>query len=75
MVGFHIAIENAWTLNTWDKVMIPKPFSRALLRISRQIVVPSHADDAQRERFLADLQAALDRAREFAEVNVKQSSS
>jgi uncharacterized membrane protein len=51
--------------------MIPKPFSRALLRISRQIVVPSHADDAQRERFHADLQAALDRAREFAEANVK----
>ena len=72
MVAFHIAVENAWTLNTWDKVMIPKPFSRALLRISRQIVVPAEADDAARERFHADLQAALDRVREFAEANVKQ---
>ena len=75
MVAFHIAIENAWTLNTWDKVMIPKPFSRALLRISRQIVVPSHADDTERERFHSELQAALDRVRDFAEANVKQNCS
>jgi lysophospholipid acyltransferase (LPLAT)-like uncharacterized protein len=51
--------------------MIPKPFSRALLRISRQIVVPADADDAERERFHGELQAALDRVREFAEANVK----
>jgi len=67
MVAFHIAVENVWTLNTWDKVMIPKPFSRALLRISRQIMVPANADDAERERFHEELQAALDRVREFAE--------
>jgi lysophospholipid acyltransferase (LPLAT)-like uncharacterized protein len=72
MVAFHIAVQNPWTLNTWDKVMIPKPFSRALLRISRQIVVPVEADDAERERLHADLQAALDRVREFAEANVKR---
>jgi lysophospholipid acyltransferase (LPLAT)-like uncharacterized protein len=75
MVAFHIALENAWTLNTWDKVMIPKPFSRALLRISRQIFVPAHSDDAQRERFHTELQAALDRVRDFAEANVKQVGS
>jgi hypothetical protein len=32
--------------------------------------VPPHADDSQRERFHAELQAALDRVREFAEANV-----
>jgi lysophospholipid acyltransferase (LPLAT)-like uncharacterized protein len=72
MVAFHIAVENSWTLNTWDKVMIPKPFSRALLRISRQMVVPADANDAERERFHGELQAALDRVQEFAEANVKQ---
>ena len=75
MVAFHIAVEKAWTLNTWDKVMIPKPFSRALLRISRQIVVPADANDAGRKRFHAELQAALDRVREFAERDVKQVGS
>jgi lysophospholipid acyltransferase (LPLAT)-like uncharacterized protein len=70
MVAFHIAVEKAWVLNTWDRVMIPKPFSRALLRISREIPVPAEADDAQRERLHAELQASLDRVREFAQANV-----
>jgi len=70
MVAFHIAVEKAWILNTWDRSMIPKPFSRALLRVSRQIVVPKDADDSQKERFHAELQAGLERVREFAEANV-----
>jgi lysophospholipid acyltransferase (LPLAT)-like uncharacterized protein len=70
MVAFHIAVEKAWILNTWDRSMIPKPFSRALMRVSRQIMVPAEADDSQKERFHAELQAALERVREFAEANV-----
>jgi lysophospholipid acyltransferase (LPLAT)-like uncharacterized protein len=70
MVAFHIAVEKAWILNTWDRSMIPKPFSRALMRVSRQIVVPADADDSQKERFHAELQAALERVRQFAEANV-----
>jgi lysophospholipid acyltransferase (LPLAT)-like uncharacterized protein len=72
MVAFHIALENPWVLNTWDKSMIPKPFSRALLRVSRKIHVPEDSGDAERERYHAELQAALDRVREFAEANVGQ---
>ncbi len=70
MVAFHIAVENAWVLNTWDRSMIPRPFSRVLMRVSRGITVPAGADDSQRERFHAELQAALERVREFSEANV-----
>jgi lysophospholipid acyltransferase (LPLAT)-like uncharacterized protein len=70
MVAFHIAVEKAWIPNTWDRSMIPKPFSRGLMRVSRQIAVPRDADDFQKERFHAELQAALDRVRDFAEANV-----
>jgi hypothetical protein len=72
MVAFHIALEKPWVLNTWDKSMIPKPFSRALLRVSRGISVPEDSGDAERERYHAELQASLDRVREFAEANVTQ---
>jgi hypothetical protein len=70
MVAFHIALEKPWILNTWDGSMIPKPFSRALMRVSRQIVVPADVDDSQKERFHTQLQAALERVQEFAEINV-----
>jgi lysophospholipid acyltransferase (LPLAT)-like uncharacterized protein len=72
MVGFHIALTDAWVLKTWDRLMIPKPFSRALMRVGRTIPVPKHADDAQREKALQELQAVLDRCEEFAEANVKK---
>ncbi len=70
MVAFHIGLENPWVLNTWDRSMIPRPFSRALLRVSRCIDVPEEADESQRDRFHEALQAALDRVREFANANV-----
>ena len=73
MVAFHIALENPWVLNTWDKSMIPKPFSRALLRISRKINVPEDSGDAERERYHAELQTALDRVRVYAEEHVSKS--
>ncbi len=72
MVAFHIALEKAWSLNTWDRSMIPRPFSRGLMRVSRRIIVPADASDSQKERFHAELQAALERVREFAEGNVSE---
>jgi lysophospholipid acyltransferase (LPLAT)-like uncharacterized protein len=73
--AFHIAVEKAWVLNTWDGFMIPKPFTRALMRVARQVVVPSDANDREMERFHAELQASLDRVREFAEANVTRVGS
>jgi lysophospholipid acyltransferase (LPLAT)-like uncharacterized protein len=67
MVAFHIALDRAWVLGTWDGCMVPKPFCRALMRVSRQIPVPKAGDD---ERYLGELQAALDRVRIFAEANI-----
>lgn len=75
MMGFHVALSDAWVLKTWDEFMIPKPFSRALVRFSRKILVPADADDAQMADCHAQLQAALDRVTEFAEENVARVGS
>ncbi len=70
MAGFHVALENPWILNTWDRLMIPKPFSRALMRVSKNIQVPEDADDAGMELWQNELQSALDRVEAFAEANI-----
>jgi len=75
MSVFHVALDQAWVLNTWDKLMIPKPFSRALVRFSREMLVPAEADEVKREASLLEMQAALDRVREFAEASVKRVGS
>lgn len=67
LVVFHIALANAWTLSSWDKFMVPKPFSRAVLVTSRFMYVPKDADSAVHERLHAEMQAALDRVRVEAE--------
>jgi hypothetical protein len=75
MVVFHIALSDAWVLNTWDKLMIPKPFSRALMRVSRRMPVPADAGDVQKQQSLEELQAALDRVRDFAEAHVAKAGT
>jgi lysophospholipid acyltransferase (LPLAT)-like uncharacterized protein len=67
---FHAAVDRAWVLNTWDRLMIPVPFSRVLVRVGKLISVPEDAADEDLERYTAELQAALDRVCEFAEANV-----
>ncbi len=69
---FHAAVDKAWVLNSWDRIMIPKPFSRVLVRFGRLIPVPRHSSDEEVEHYTAELQSALDRVCQFAEANVSQ---
>jgi lysophospholipid acyltransferase (LPLAT)-like uncharacterized protein len=70
MSMFHVGVDRAWVLNTWDRLMIPQPFSRVLVRFGQVIPVPQDASDESLEGYSAELQSALDRVREFAEANV-----
>jgi lysophospholipid acyltransferase (LPLAT)-like uncharacterized protein len=74
-----VALSDTWVLNTWDALMIPKPFSKALVRFSAKVQVPAEASDAemdpQRAEFHAQLQAALERVTRFAEENVARVGS
>jgi lysophospholipid acyltransferase (LPLAT)-like uncharacterized protein len=72
---FHIAVERAWVLNTWDRLIIPKPFSRVLMRFGKLIPVPQNATDEDIERHQQELQDSLDRVREFAEANIQNVGS
>jgi len=69
---FHMAVDRAWVLNTWDRLIIPKPFSRVLMRFGKLIPVPSDATDEDLERYQQKLQESLDRVCEFAEANVSK---
>jgi hypothetical protein len=72
---FHMAVDRAWVLNTWDRLIIPKPFSRVLMRFGNMIVVPSNATDEDLERYQQELQDCLDRVCEYAEANIKEVGS
>lgn len=67
VVPFYVAVEKQWTLRSWDRMIVPKPFSRAHIRAGAPVQVPPGADDAAFERCQAQLQAALERVRDYAE--------
>jgi len=83
MAAFYVALSNAWVLNTWDELMIPKPFSKALVRFSAKMRVPAEAADAEMDAktdaqmadFRSQLQAALERVSRFAEEHVAEVGS
>jgi len=79
MAAFYVALSDAWVLNTWDALMIPKPFSKALVRFSAKMQVPADATvavmDTQMAEFHRQLQAALERVTSFAEEHVGQVGS
>jgi lysophospholipid acyltransferase (LPLAT)-like uncharacterized protein len=40
IVPMIISPEKKWVCNSWDRFMVPKPFSRVLIRFDREIYVP-----------------------------------
>ena len=72
MAAFYVALSDAWVLNTWDDLMIPKPFSKALVRFSAKVRVPVETDDLQMSEFQKQLQDSLERATRYAEENVER---
>jgi lysophospholipid acyltransferase (LPLAT)-like uncharacterized protein len=67
ITAFYVAMEKAWVLNTWDGFMIPKPFSRAYVRVARKIFVPPDADDARLAAAHVEMQESLERITANAE--------
>jgi lysophospholipid acyltransferase (LPLAT)-like uncharacterized protein len=49
-----------WTVGSWDRLQIPKPFTRAKLIIAKPIYVEANADEEQVKQKLNELQLSLD---------------
>ncbi|MGB7188858.1 MAG: DUF374 domain-containing protein [Acidobacteriaceae bacterium] len=66
--SFYLLPERAWVLKSWDRFLIPKPFSRVAVSWARAVAAPpKEADAAALEAARMDLNDALERARLRAE--------
>jgi lysophospholipid acyltransferase (LPLAT)-like uncharacterized protein len=63
ILPFVIECSSYWTVNSWDRLQIPRPFSKARVVYGEPIFVPDNADD---ESARVQLQAALDDLNERA---------
>jgi lysophospholipid acyltransferase (LPLAT)-like uncharacterized protein len=55
----YISYENPWVFNSWDRFMIPKPFSRVLLRAGDFIFVPKDLDEKAFEEIRLDVERRM----------------
>jgi lysophospholipid acyltransferase (LPLAT)-like uncharacterized protein len=60
---FHLEPEHAWTLGSWDRFLVPKPFTRIAVSWAQWTHVPADLPADQLEPKREELNAALERAR------------
>jgi len=61
MLPFVIIPKRYWQAKSWDRMQVPRPFTRARVLIGPPIVIPSDADEKLMECKLSELQEILDR--------------
>ncbi len=59
VLPFHLEASRHWTLRSWDRTQIPKPFSTVGIAIGEPFHVPRDADETVLEAARADLDARL----------------
>jgi lysophospholipid acyltransferase (LPLAT)-like uncharacterized protein len=60
VVPFSVECSSYWTVKSWDRMQVPKPFTRARFMIGEPFYVPGEIDNAGVESKRAELQKKLD---------------
>ena len=63
LLPFHSEAASSWTLESWDRTQIPKPFTTVAMVIGKPIYVPRDADDRVLDESRLNLETALAAAR------------
>ena len=60
VLPFIVECASFWTVGSWDKMQIPKPFTRARFITAEPVYVPPDAGDDEVQKKLDELQRSLD---------------
>jgi hypothetical protein len=75
VLPFHLEADRHWTMNSWDRTQIPKPFSTVAIAMGEPFDVPADADEAGIERARLELEVRLKtletRARQMLDPNLQ----
>jgi lysophospholipid acyltransferase (LPLAT)-like uncharacterized protein len=52
----YVFYERPWIFNSWDRFMVPKPFSRVIIRFDSLVFVPEDVDSELFEEIRSDLE-------------------
>jgi hypothetical protein len=64
LLPFHAEAASSWTMHSWDRTQIPKPFTTVAMAIAEPLYVPRDADEAALEEWRQRLQQSLAECRQ-----------
>jgi lysophospholipid acyltransferase (LPLAT)-like uncharacterized protein len=59
IVPITSSAENRWTLSTWDRFIIPKPFSKAVIMLGKPVYVPVESTSEELEEIRTGFERQL----------------
>jgi lysophospholipid acyltransferase (LPLAT)-like uncharacterized protein len=59
VIPFHMEASKFWSLGSWDRTQVPRPFSTVALVVGTPIIVEADADESQIELKRAEVERAL----------------
>jgi lysophospholipid acyltransferase (LPLAT)-like uncharacterized protein len=59
LLPFHSEAASSWTLKSWDRTQIPKPFTTIAMAIGEPLYVPRDANEAALESWRGRLEASI----------------
>ncbi len=71
--AFHLEPRRAWRMRSWDRFLVPWPFTRIVVSWARWTEVPADLAEEQFESKREELNAALERARMLARAHLEKS--
>lgn len=66
VVPAGVAASSSWRATSWDRMIIPRPFSKVVLFRGKALQVPRDADGEDLDRWAERLELAINEARESA---------
>ncbi|MGA3046421.1 MAG: lysophospholipid acyltransferase family protein [Terracidiphilus sp.] len=61
--AFHLQPQRAWVMHSWDRFLVPKPFTRIVVSWAQYTRVPADLSPDEFEPMRAELNEAIERAR------------
>jgi lysophospholipid acyltransferase (LPLAT)-like uncharacterized protein len=65
VVGIAVRVSSAWHVDSWDRFMVPRPFSHVTLEYLPPVMVPRDASREDLQRMAGEIGAELSRTEEL----------
>ena len=59
IVPVIVSVDRAWIMRSWDRFLVPKPFSKVTIEWGPPLAVPQDLDPPQQEEFRAEIERRL----------------